>query len=240
MSMPAVILLRPRFPENIGMAARAMANMGATQLVVIAPELWLREKAAPLATPKGLPILDHMQIFADLESALAPFQLVCGTTARTGGWRREVGRPEKSAQMLCEGLADGLACALLFGPEDRGLNNAEISVCNFLCHIPTAEASSLNLAQAVLLMLYECFKAAHPVKREKQKEIISHAQQAMLEENLKNVLLMLDCLHGQNPDYFFCQWQQILRRARLAPHEFACLMGFCRQLGNMGKGHKQR
>lgn len=155
----SVILVRPRFPENIGMTARAMANMGAGDLVLVAPERWEREKALPLATVQGQPILDSLRLADDLQQALAPFSLAVGTTARIGGLRRGLLSPEKSAVLLRAACREGGRAALVFGPEDRGLSNEESFLCTHLATIDTAGASSLNLAQAVLVMLYECLRA---------------------------------------------------------------------------------
>ena len=94
----AVILVRPRFPENVGMAARAMANMGVSELILVAPERPVLEKGAPLATQQGLPILESAACFPTLAEALAPFTLAFGTTARTGGRRKYLLTPETAAQ----------------------------------------------------------------------------------------------------------------------------------------------
>lgn len=156
----AVILVRPRFPENVGMAARAMANMGVSELILVAPERPVLEKGAPLATPQGLPILEAAREFAGLAEALAPFTLAFGATARTGGRRRYLLTPEKVALEARACVRSGGRAALVLGPEDRGLTNEEVDLCPRLVTIPTpAEHSSLNLAQATLLLLYECAKA---------------------------------------------------------------------------------
>lgn len=232
MSELSVILVNTRFPENIGMAARACANMGCGKLILVNPERWDMGKAAPLATPKGMPVLDNIEIYSSLAEALAPFGFSIATTARLGGWRREIFTPEQAARMLRESEAS--RAALVMGPEDRGLNNAEISQCSAIAHIPVSiDASSLNLAQATLIMLYEWRKAQKTARSvEANPHCISHERQVLLEENLKLALLDLDCLHGQNPEYFFLQWRNFLRRAALRDHEFDCLMGFCRQLRN--------
>ena len=85
-----VVLVRTRFPENIGMAARACANMGCSRLCLVAPERWEIEKARPLATPKGLPVLEATRVVPTLAEAVAGSSLVMGTTARLGGWRQSV------------------------------------------------------------------------------------------------------------------------------------------------------
>lgn len=230
----AVILVNTRFPENIGMTARACANMGCARIVLVNPERWDRAKAEPLATPKGISVLDSIEVYSDLAAALAPFAFSVATTARLGGWRRGVLGPKQAATAMLR--APGGNAALVMGPEDRGLSNAEISQCSAIAHIPTAgQASSLNLAQAVLVMLYEWHKAgkaAFSCHAQAEGNVITHAEQRRLEDRLKQALLQLDCLHGQNPDYFFTQWRNILSRAALRRHEYDCLMGFCRQIIN--------
>ena len=150
-----IVLVKTRFPENIGMAARACANMGCPAIRLVDPERWDREKAGPLATPKGQSLLDGVRVSPDLAVAVAESSLVLGTTARTGGWRQALLAPGQAAREVAAALARDEKVSLVFGPEDRGLNNEEITHCQRLVTIPTdAAASSLNLAQAVLLMLY--------------------------------------------------------------------------------------
>ena len=107
-----VVLVKTRFPENIGMAARACANMGCPGIRLVDPERWDREKAAPLATPKGQNLLDNVLVSPDLAKAVAASSLVLGTTARTGGWRQALLAPGQAARevaaALVRGVADGL------------------------------------------------------------------------------------------------------------------------------------
>lgn len=247
-----VVLVRTRFPENIGMAARACANMGCARLCLVAPERWEVEKARPLATPKGLPVLAAIRVVPDLAAAVAASSLVMGTTARLGGWRRSVLTSDRAeaAGALCAGER----VSLVFGSEDRGLSNEELLLCQRLVTIPTAgEASSLNLAQAVLILLYECgrgLKGAPPRSREACPETrdparegkgggrrISAAELERLMEAFKATLLTLDALHGDNPDYFLLPWRRLFGRAGLRRHEYDALMGLCRQVRNkLGSG----
>ena len=155
-----VILVRTRFPENIGMAARACANMGCHRLCLVAPERWDEEKARPLATPKGLPVLESIRVAPSLTDAIAESSLVMGTTARLGGWRKSVLTADQAGALAAAAVRGGERVSLVFGSEDRGLSNEEALLCQRLVTIPTAgEASSLNLAQAVLILLYECARA---------------------------------------------------------------------------------
>ncbi len=231
-----VVLIKSRFPENVGMIARACANMGAGGIRLVAPELWNAEKARPLATAKGGHILESITVHESIASALAPFAMVVGTTARTGGWRRELLHPTQAAKEMVQALSQGERVALMMGPEDRGLSNEEIESCQRLVTIPTAEAASLNVAQATLILLYECFKAAHAPKVSYAEAVeerrICAADEARLMETLKETLVNIDFLQESNPDYFFMPLRRLLGRAGLRRHEYDALMGMCRQIKN--------
>ena len=92
-----IIMVGTKFPENIGMAARACANTGCGRLTLVNPVWWDREKARPLATAKGEPLLDAVEVKPSLADALGPNVMTYGTTARTGGWRRGLLTPEQAA-----------------------------------------------------------------------------------------------------------------------------------------------
>ena len=235
-----IVLVKTRFPENIGMAARACANMGCPAIRLVDPERWDREKAGPLATPKGQSLLDGVRVSPDLAVAVAESSLVLGTTARTGGWRQALLAPGQAAREVAAALARDEKVSLVFGPEDRGLNNEEITHCQRLVTIPTdAAASSLNLAQAVLLMLYECANAVRAVRAFPDAEktgtsgggrAVTAEEQERLMDALKGMLLGLDYLHGDNPDYFLMPWRRMFSRAGLRRHEYDALMCLCRQV----------
>ncbi len=230
-----VILVRTKFPENIGSTARAMANMGCSRLVLVAPQRWNMEAALPLATPKGAPILRQMRIEPDLPSALAGLDTVFATTARTGGWRKGVLTAAKGAVDIGELIGNGEEVGIVFGPEDRGLTNEDISISGRLLCIPTADdASSLNLSQAVLVVLYECLKHA-PGKHFRpggptESRPANHAEQEALVENLQETLLAIDFLKGDNPDYWMMPVRRFMQRVGLRRNEFNLLMGICRQV----------
>lgn len=255
-----VVLVQTRFPENIGMAARACVNMGCGHISLVEPERWLRDKASPLATPKGQALLDGITVHDSLAEAVAGSALVIGTTARRGGWRQAMLSPERCAVEVADCLRQGGRVSLVFGPEDRGLDNAAITQCHRLVCIPTdPAASSLNLAQAVLIVLYACAAAvrnadkqvpaaalsdertdsgaqhaAQPAQAASETDghgpLASAADQERLMAALREMLLRIDYLHGDNPDYFLMPWRRLFSRARLRRHEYDALMGMCRQV----------
>lgn len=242
----SVILVRPRFPENIGMVARAMANMGVSDLILVQPERWDKEKAAPLATTQGVPLLEKARLEPSLESALSSFTLALGTTARSGGFRKTLLSPEKAALEARAATRSGGRAALVFGSEDRGLSNEETTLCTHLVTIPTAlEASSLNLAQAVLIMLYECVRAdrALPFTTAaprswaradggEDSRRATLAEEQVLLQTLQDTLTEIDHLPADNSAWFMQPLRRFLRKSRLRRHEFDMIMGICRQVRN--------
>jgi tRNA/rRNA methyltransferase len=225
-----------------------MANMGASGLVLVRPNRWDTEKAASLATSHGIALLDSVIVEPNLETALASFSVAFGTTARTGGWRKDVISPEKAAGEARAVAREGGKVALVFGPEDKGLNNEEVEICTRLVNIPTAvEHSSLNLAQAVLLMLYECMKADMALAFDADNELggargwsrparSSDSRRATIEEErlllatLQEILMTVEHLPKDNPGWFMQPMRHFLRKSRLRRHEFDMLMGICRQI----------
>ncbi len=164
-----IVLHQPRYPQNIGAAARAMLNMGIDKLVVVDPQNYDLEKVMQLGTHVAMGIIEEIKFFSNLKEALSPYSYVVGTTARLGGQRQVVSSPAKQAKKLVTVCAANRA-AILFGPEDKGLSNEDIRYCHALVNIPTSDFSSINLAQAVMIICYEIFTAGreatknlHPV-----------------------------------------------------------------------------
>lgn len=146
--------------ENVGAAARAMKNFGLKELVLIAPKMdWPNDRAQMLASGSA-DILAATRIYPTAAQALAPYRLVLATTARSRQVVKEVLTPEAGARRLRAASCEGSHTAILFGGERAGLDNDEISLCDGIITIPTAEFSSLNLGQAVLLLGYEWLKSA--------------------------------------------------------------------------------
>ncbi len=233
-----VVLVNTRFPENVGMAVRACANMGCDDLRLVTPERWIPEKAAPLATPKGQSLLQRVRLEEDLLTALGDTHVTIATTARTGGWRRSLMTPWEVGELVAKAKADGRKVALVFGSEDRGLENHHIELCQHIVTIPTSEASSLNLAQAVLLTLYECHKAVRASEQHLPKgtgagnkePFITAEDSERLMKSWEEALLRLDVIHGDNPAYFLMPWRRFFARANLRKHEYEAFMGLCRQI----------
>ena len=165
---PAVILARPQLGENIGAAARAMANFGLTDLRLVTPrDGWPNERAYSMAAG-ALSIIEAARVFDRLEEAVADLQIVYATTARERGVAKPVLTPAEAAMRLRDAAASNIRTGFLFGSERAGLDNDEVALASAIITIPTSpDFSSLNLGQAVLLNAYEWWKTgdATPAER---------------------------------------------------------------------------
>lgn len=247
-----IVLHQPRFPENIGATARAAWNMGLSRLVVVNPEDTDWERMCKLSTHAARELLEQMHRFETLSEALAPFQYIIGTTARLGGQRKSVVSPWEAAKTVHR-LGRQNRIALLFGPEDRGLSNEELRFCHETVHIPSVDARSLNLAQAVLILCYEILLAHQnetdqslaggaPEVLRPDLEIVSLparntelplATSFELEgmyQHLSEALQLMDFLDKQNPELWMMSLRRFFSRIGLYSNEVRMIRGVCRQL----------
>jgi tRNA/rRNA methyltransferase len=153
---PVVILNAPQLAENIGAAARVMANFGLADLRLVNPrDGWPQERAWASASGADWP-LDGAKVFGSVAEAIADLHLVYATTARPRELQLPVLNPRQGAAGLAEAAAQGLRSGLLFGGERAGLETADIALCSAVVTAPIdMRFRSLNLAQAVAIMAYE-------------------------------------------------------------------------------------
>jgi tRNA/rRNA methyltransferase len=157
---PVVILVEPQLGENIGTAARAMANFGVKELRLVRPrDGWPNAKADRAASGADF-ITREAKLFDSLEEALGDLVWAAATTARPRDMMKEVLTPASVAGEMKRLSSEGAGrCGLVFGRERWGLNNDEIALCDVICMAPVnPDFASINIAQAVLLMSYEWFK----------------------------------------------------------------------------------
>jgi tRNA/rRNA methyltransferase len=158
---PIVILVEPQLGENIGAAARVMANFGLARLRLVKPrDGWPNVQAQRSASGADR-ILDGVALFNTVAAAIADCTLVLATTARAHDQAKPVLGPDQAATFLAPHVAAGENVAVLFGRERYGLENDEVALADRIVTFPVNPAfASLNLAQAVALVAYEWFKLA--------------------------------------------------------------------------------
>lgn len=161
---PTIVLVEPQLGENIGAAARAMANFGLRRLIVVNPRDGWPNEAARSAAALAVKIVDNAEVVSRLEEAVAPFHFLAATTARGRFLAKPVATPEAAVAAMKRRLEEGQRCAILFGKERSGLENAEIALADVIVTAPVDPAyASLNLAQSVLLIAYEWQKCTNPL-----------------------------------------------------------------------------
>jgi len=153
---PTILLIRPQMGENIGAAARAMANFGLKELRLVSPrDGWPNPKASDTAG-RALNIIDDASLHETVAEALADCQFVLATTARERAMSLPVLEVREAMAELHTRAARGEKCAVLFGPERTGLENEDMALADAVVTIPTApEYPSLNIGQAVVVCAYE-------------------------------------------------------------------------------------
>ena len=157
---PAIILVEPQLGENIGTTARAMYNCGLTDLRLVKPrDGWPNKKAVAAASGADT-VLDKAKLYDRVEDAIADLRRVYATTARDRYMVKRILTPRFAAAEMHTLMAAGEGCGILFGPERTGLVNEHIALAEYVISVPLNPAfSSLNLAQAVLIIGYEWFTA---------------------------------------------------------------------------------
>ena len=154
-----VVLDHPQNLVNIAGAVRAMKNMGIYRLRLVNPAEYDTWRIGGIAH-RSADVAENAETFDSLPEALSDAIHVVGTTARARTAHRNYVRPRDAAPLIMERAQMGVV-ALVFGREDRGLENDALDLCHSVAIIPTnPEYSSLNLAQATLLLTYEVFLAA--------------------------------------------------------------------------------
>ena len=156
---PIVVLVEPQLGENIGAAARAMANFGLSRLRLVAPrQAWPNARARIMAAGADR-ILDAADLYDSLEAAIADCTFVVAATARAHDQAKPVVGAAEAAALLAPRVAAGELAALVFGRERNGLENDEVALADRILTLPVNPAfASLNLAQAVAIVAYEWFK----------------------------------------------------------------------------------
>lgn len=237
----AIVLVHPKFPENIGAAARSAFNMGFSRLILISDKEPDRQAMAKMATHKAVHVIDNMEIHQSLEKALAPFAYIVGTTARRGRQRGSERSPRQIIPELAEFLPNNQA-AFMFGPEDTGLTNDELKYCQTVSAIPTADFSSLNLAQAVAIHCYELYQCLIHEKKDLDP-VAQCATSFELEgmyRHVEEALVEISFLEEKNHAYWMNNIRKFLGRMQLSSKESNIIRGICRQFIRYQEHHEER
>jgi tRNA/rRNA methyltransferase len=233
-----IVLNKPKYPGNIGAVARCAKNMGMENIVVVGKEDPNREKILQTATHFAGDLVNGIRYFEDLGEALAGFHYIAGMTSRVGRARRANLYPRQLAAELV-GLSQHSEIALLFGPEDFGLTNAELKYCHSLVTIPTSRSlKSINLSHAVMIICYEIFLAERSVEESFTPKLATSRELEGMYAQLKTVLTRIGFINPENPEYWMMNIRRFLSRVRLYAKEVQIIRGICRQIEWYGRSKK--
>lgn len=224
-----IILVGTTHPGNIGATARAMKNMGVTDLALVRPRYFPHEDATARASGAE-DLLEAASVFDTLDDALADCSYVAGTSARsrTIGWPSLP--PRQCAERLVAEAAHGRP-AIVFGPEKSGLTNDDLDRCHTLLTIPTDPGfSSMNLAMAVQVATYE-LRVASLEAPQAESGHDEHIRLATGEElahfyrHLEDVLMARGFLDPDNPRHLMRRLRRLFARAMPDHNEINILRG---------------
>ena len=234
----AIVLKGPKFPGNVGSAARCAKNMGIGKLIVVGNRDLDDEAVRQMATHESKDIVEAIRHFDTLDEALADFSWIVGTTARQGTGRGPVVSPRRMAESLVA-ISQKNAIALLFGPEDTGLTNDDLRFCQTVVTIPTVGFKSLNLSHAVMIICYELLMARMGEEAKPTPKMAGSRELEGMYVQLKVVLQAIGFLNPENPDYWMMHIRRLFARTTLQAREVKIIRGICRQIEWYGD-HKER
>ncbi len=234
-----IVLVNTTHPGNIGGVARAMKNMGLSDLCLVAPKEFPSEVAQARASG-ATDILAGAAVVDSVAAAIADCQLVVGTSARERHIPWPLVNPRELAGIVAP-LPAASRVAILFGREDRGLTNEELQLCHQHVHIPAVESfSSLNIAAAVQVITYELRMASLALDEARTQrpqwgtqwdiELAEHAELELLFQHLEQALIDIEFLDPDNPRQLMPRLRRLLLRAVPDKVEVNVLRGVLRAM----------
>jgi tRNA/rRNA methyltransferase len=225
----AIILSGTKHPGNIGSVARAMHNMGLTDLRLANPRCQINEESERLAC-SGIEILQKTKRFRSTQTALNGIHILAGTTGKSGGNRAQCHTPRQLVPTLLS-YAASQKIGVLFGPEDTGLVDEDLALCQQLIRIPTQpRGRSINLSQAVMIVGYELFIGHLDHEPARVPKLAALEQVEAMYDQLQKALLTIGFLQPQNTMHMMFAIRRLLGRTGLESQDVGILRGIARQI----------
>lgn len=223
------ILVRPRYPGNIGSTARILKNMGFSKFSVVLPTVLPTHPESYRLAVGAADLLKKAKVYDSIEAATQGMRFLIGTSRRIGKYRRDfVNLPELDARIPLK-----QKIGILFGAEERGLTNRELSCCHLVTMIPTnPDFPSLNLAQAVAVVSYQ-LRLAIDSGAAMEKPPLPLASVEEIEgmyRHLEKMLVEINFLKNDNSFHMMRTLRSLLGRTGLTEREVRIIRGICRQV----------
>ena len=221
------VLFQPSHPGNIGAAASAIKVMGYHELVLVKPEQQHPQPESRARSANARDVLLNARVTDTLAEAVADCGLVFGASAR----RRRLNWPEYNPRQCAAEAVNAAATkpvAIVFGNEQAGLTNDELSLCNGLVYIPSdAKYSSLNLASAVQVLAYEC-RVAEDIPDPRPEPESPNASSQDIElfySHFEQVIVNSGFLNPDNPRNLMRRVRRLFNRVHLDENELNIMRG---------------
>ena len=238
--MISVILIEPENAGNLGAIARAMANFGLKELVLINPKCDIMSKEAMDRAVHAKNILNEV-ITGDID-ILSKFDYLIATTAKLGtdyNIPRSPVTPRQLAETLA-GISTRSKIGLVIGRESTGMTNNEIRICDFVCTIPAFEKyPTLNISHALTILLYEIFTAAGEKKIGEQIIPAGKPEKDAFFKELHKLLDEIEFSTKEKRETQKIVWQKLIGKSFLTKRELFSLFGFVRKLKKGGSKRNQ-
>lgn len=220
-----IIMINTFHPGNIGAAARALKNMGLSQLWLVDPREFPHEEAESRAAG-AKDLLEQAVVVSTVEEAIADCQLVIGTSARHRTFDQPLMDAEEAATMMVDEAHTG-QIAILFGRETMGLTNEEMMLCNRHLYIDANEDYPvLNIAQAIQLVTYELRRASRANKPQTQQSPYPRQSEiGLFYEHLDKVLRRTGFIIPQHEGRVMDKLRRYFNRTRPEKAELGMLRG---------------
>ena len=229
-----VVLHQPQDLVNIASVIRAMKNFRLFDLRLVAPEEWDEYRVEGVAHA-SYDVIERVQQFDDLDAALADCTFVVGLTARARTAKRHVIRPREGAEDIVAEDAGGRV-AIVLGPEDRGLSNADLDRCHRAIRIPTNdEYPSLNLSHAFAIVAYEVSQARGTTTFKPPRRTVEPATSEQYEQLFGAAQLALEAIEffkARNPEHIIRTLREVAHRGTLDTREAKLLVAMCYEVTN--------
>jgi tRNA (cytidine32/uridine32-2'-O)-methyltransferase len=224
-----IVLIKTWHSGNIGAAARAMKNMGLSQLYLVDPVDFPSEEASSRAG-QATDVLEQAHVVNTFEEAIEDCALVIGTSARNRTIPLPSLTPESSAQKALQEQSNA-PVAFVFGRERMGLLNEEIQKCHFQLNIDAnPDYPVLNLSQAVQLVCYEVFKATQNKQQPVEEAYPLHKELELFFDHLESVAEKSGFINAQHPGQMMDHMRAMYRRARMTKKELSIMRGFLKSV----------
>ncbi len=231
-NQPIILLKNTQIPENLGFTARSMLNCGLYNLRVISPKFSLEnEKILPLSAG-ATKVIKNIKIFESLEESIADINFLVACTARTRSLRKTVLNPQKSIKEITRKILENNRVGILFGAEQSGLSNNDLSLCNRILTIKTnPKFKSINLSHSVIIVCYEWLRKNKNKENMKSNILASKKELEFFYDSLGDLLKHSGFLKTEErEENILRKIKNIFSRVDLDKNEIDILFGIMKSL----------